>query len=81
MSGWFGKSWGAPVCDEDDHFATPVGAPCERCKKPIQADDQGIIMPLADVNRSVLLLAYHLQCYLDGIICPGCPRCRPEQFH
>lgn len=26
-------------------------------------------------------LAYHIQCYLDSIICPGCPRCQPKKFN
>jgi hypothetical protein len=81
MTAWFGKSWGAPACEEDEHVETPVGVACARCKKPIEADDQGVTMPLISLDRSVSILAYHLQCYLDGIICPGCPRCKPEKFN
>jgi hypothetical protein len=85
MTAWFGKSWGAPACDEDEHVATPVGAPCERCKKPIEAEDQGVMMPLVSLDEfdegSVSMIAYHLQCFLDGMFCPGCPRCKPEKFN
>ena len=84
MTAWFGKSWGAPACEEDEHVETPVGVACARCKKPIEADDQGVTMPLVEQKGNLFfsrMLAYHLQCHLDGIICPGCPRCQPERFN
>lgn len=81
MTAWFGSDWGAPACDPEEHVGTPVGEPCERCREPIKAGDRGVTMPLVALDgKSARMIAYHLQCHLDGIICPGCPRCQPEKF-
>lgn len=81
MTQWFGKSWGAPCCEEDEHVATPLWAKCSRCQEPIRDGDQGIVMPLVSMVGDAYtgtLIAYHLDCFLGGILPhgPECPRCR-----
>jgi hypothetical protein len=75
---WFGKSWGAPCCEEDQHVVTPIGEPCARCREPIRAGDQGLISPLAKLDGARDVIAHHLDCYLKGILPhgPECPHCR-----
>lgn len=70
MTQWFGESWGAPICRECPHVSTPVGQRCGSCNAPIEADDQGVLLPhlgaLNDVQYRAL--PYHLDCFLDGIL-------------
>ena len=82
MSGWFGKSWGAPACDPEEHFATPVGEACMRCGEPITESDQGIIMPVVNPDlTSARVRPWHLDCLLEEILShgPECPRCRGRE--
>ena len=58
--GWFGKSWGAPICVEDDHIDIPIGKPCYHCDEIIVDGDQGI----TDMQG----YSWHLECHLRGII-------------
>ncbi len=58
--GWFGKSWGAPVCIEDDHIETPVGESCRHCDEVFVDGDQGV--------REMSGQSMHLECHLRGII-------------
>lgn len=81
MNGWFGESWGAPVCEADAHRATPVGAFCFSCDEPVERDDQGFIQPQYGLDgpaaehdplRVLLvdghqLVAHHLECQLRNI--------------
>lgn len=78
MTQWFGKSWGAPCCAEDEHVATPVWERCSRCREPIMPDDQGMVMPLVAEFGSVERISTHLDCYLKQINPhgPDCPHCR-----
>ncbi len=81
MTAWFGKSWGAPICDPEDHVATPVGLACLDCGDPISENDQGITMPHISMAGDILVSvpsAYHLDCWLQHILPhgPECPRCR-----
>lgn len=46
MRGWFGQSWGAPICSPEMHRPTPAGEACAYCSEAIARDDQGIITPL-----------------------------------
>ena len=80
MSWWFGKSWGAPVCDPEDHAETPVGSKCWRCKECIAKDDQGVTMPLVGVE-GVTMIHAHLDCYLESILPhgPDCKHCRGKE--
>lgn len=77
MTQWFGKSWGAPCCEEDEHVATPVLSLCARCQEPILEGQQGVVMPLVDCGRATTI-AKHLDCFLRGILPhgPECPHCR-----
>ncbi len=43
MRGWFGLSWGAPVCDPADQVPVPVGEPCFWCGEAFVARDEGIM--------------------------------------
>lgn len=78
MVGWFGKSWGAPACEEEEHLPTPVGEPCARCVEPILVGHQGVIMGAYSEEKGPHAVAYHLDCYLRGLLPHGadCPRCR-----
>lgn len=76
---WFGKAWGAPVCDDvSEHTATPIGQPCVHCRKPIVATDQGITMPHVGGRGVVGLSVFHLDCFLMTITPhgPECPHCK-----
>ena len=64
--GWFGESWGAPVCEPERHRQTPVGAECTDCGEDIEARDQGLLIPYAGHPSS--LNAFHLTCFLSTIL-------------
>ena len=78
MNRWFGDSWGAPCCEEDEHVPTPVGESCARCREMNRMGDQGIVSPLVLVGGKLDVIAHHLDCYLKGILPhgPECPHCR-----
>lgn len=78
MTGWFGESWGAPVCDPEDHVRTPVGRACLWCGKPIEAGDQGLLTPCVNRAWPVTIEAEHLACLLKRVLPHGhdCPHCR-----
>lgn len=85
MTGWFGQSWGAPVCEAEDHVPTPVGKPCIDCLETIVLGDRGIVTPLLLAEGSITV-AQHLECFLKKILPhgPDCPHCRgkePEEHH
>lgn len=58
-SGWFGKSWGAPVCTPEDHRQTPEGEVCIYCGEPIEAHENGFIDMVGQPS--------HYACNLRGI--------------
>ncbi len=62
---WFGKSWGAPICDPEDHTATPLG-PCAKCEKPICENDQGLVVPHLE-ESGAFDRGWHLDCFLGSI--------------
>lgn len=62
--GWFGTSWGAPVCDPVRHLSTPVGEECLFCEKVITADDSGLTIPGVGAT---ILRSMHIECFLDTI--------------
>ncbi len=79
MTGWFGKSWGAPCCEDDEHFATPVRQPCMHCGEIILMGDQGMLMPVINPDeQSASILASHLDCFLKRVLphTRECPHCR-----
>lgn len=64
---WFGETWGAPICDDEDHMETPTGELCPVCEKPINSKDQGVELPYLDEDSDVDYLDYHLDCFLEHI--------------
>ncbi len=88
---WFGESWGAPVCDPDDHVEPPVGMPCARCDRAIIEDDQGVFLPLLTMKvepdvagvLEVEVQPWHLDCFLRsvGAVPPECPECHVPAQH
>jgi len=66
--GWFGASWGAPVCEPHRHKPTPVGQACVQCNLPILEQDSGMLLPYDDESA---LIAYHLWCFFDMMGFPG----------
>lgn len=81
MSKWFGRSWGAPVCDPREHVPTPVGRTCQRCIELILVDSQGVTMPLCSPDKPPRWLVWHLDCYLQTILPHDvtCPHCRGKE--
>ena len=85
--GWFGQSWGAPVCEQERHRPTPAGASCMYCEKAIESDDQGLLIPGSRLRggRIVYVVdATHLACFLEqigtsGVIGKYCRTC--HTFH
>lgn len=77
MTLWFGESWGAPICDPDNHTETPVGERCLECDTAIGEDDQGLLIPYFADGRATTR-GWHLDCWLDHVLPhgPGCPHCR-----
>lgn len=71
---WFGRSWGAPVCDPRDHVDTPVGEICyghahmHEGRELIDADDDGVLIPYYGEDAPLTnRIAYHLDCWLHEI--------------
>jgi hypothetical protein len=80
MSGWFGKSWGAAVCEPLDRHATPVGIKCQSCGIPIEPGDDGLTLMGVDGTGSLRSVVLHLECFAASLMpCPGCPHCQPER--
>src|SRR4030095_391974 len=77
MTQWFGKSWGAPICDPNDHVPTPAWTRCARCREHIVDGDQGVVSLLV-TETGWEPIAHHLDCFLKGILPhgPECPHCR-----
>lgn len=74
MIGWFGESWGAPVCDPELHVETPVGWQCighdhlHVDRSPlIEEGDQGVTLPLYVEPGRADRAAYHLDCWLHEV--------------
>lgn len=78
MTGWFGKSWGAPCCDPEDHVATPIGKSCLHCGELILAGHHGFTMPLVHLDGSATVEVSHYECFMRRILPHGreCPHCR-----
>lgn len=68
--GWFGPSWGAPVCGDSAHLPTPVGEECLHCCKVFVDGDQGLTVPHVAVE-GVTLRSIHIKCFHVGLINPG----------
>ena len=71
---WFGESWGAPVCDPEQHVETPVGMVCighdhlhSDRSAFIVAGDQGVTMPYVRRTAPLVWVAFHLECWLHEV--------------
>ena len=65
---WFGTDWGAPVCREGLHVATPVGELCGQCTQPIKADDQGLVLVFYDrLDEVGKDFPVHLDCLIENV--------------
>lgn len=64
---WFGASWGAPVCEEENHVDTPTGA-CLQCNLAINPADQGFLVAFLSPGSQISFVAYHRACFLRTII-------------
>lgn len=67
---WFGRHWGAPVNENTEHTATPLGVPCFLCKVPIKYGDQGVVLPYCSSGASALV-PEHLKCFLESVLGPN----------
>ena len=72
--GWFGESWGSPICALTSHRETPVGMVCLYCGVAIVEGDRGLILPYVgdlasapDENGEALVnvtaTAWHIECF------------------
>lgn len=64
---WFGRSWGAPICEAENYAETPVGEPCLRCREVILPGDSGMITLFMRADGSSLQ-PQHLACFMRGIV-------------
>lgn len=64
--GWFGESWGAPVCNETEHTDTPEG-PCTYCEEDFTETSQGILLPFSGGPDSPPELPYHHACLMQTL--------------
>jgi len=64
---WFGESWGAPVCEPEEHIETPVGEPCGYCDEPIAEGDIGFRMPFVSDPSGIGHMDAHHACLLRVI--------------
>lgn len=79
---WFGESWGAPMCEPDEHAPTPVGVLCFQCEEAVEEGDKGVLMRSGDeeiiarldpdgVMRKVegeVYVAAHIECHLRSVL-------------
>lgn len=82
MTAWFGESWGAPCCTEDEHISLPLGTMCAGCDELILQEQQGVALPLASLHpEQCRLLYYHLDCYLRRVLphTAECTHCRGRE--
>ena len=80
---WFGVTWGAPINDDCEHAATPVGEPCSKCPEPIGLHDRGVIIPAfiaperePGAPATGLVSAWshrpmHLRCFMEEVLGPS----------
>lgn len=45
--GWFGKHWGAPICNDWEHMELLEPVQCGYCGNMIQPGEDGLMMPIA----------------------------------
>lgn len=66
---WFGESWGAPVCREDNHDPIPVGHLCQACRLAIKEGDTGFLVYHLDYAKGYgEFMPWHQRCLIESII-------------
>lgn len=65
---WFGKPWGAPVCDPKARTATPVGELCAGCKSAIAKGARGLLVQHYEAGPFARLRPWHLDCWLRQLL-------------
>lgn len=68
---FFGEPWGAPICEDYEQGATPVGSQCAHCDQRIEKGDQGLVQPFAD-GDGVWPIPQHIECAMCSVAswCP-----------
>lgn len=70
---WFGESWGAPVCDDTPHVATPVGSSCICCGALVRDGDRGLSiarLPFPELGAETVAVIFdvvHLECWVKNL--------------
>jgi hypothetical protein len=60
---WFGRKGTGAAFTECEQAETPVGASCGYCREPIQAGDDGWLLPYLDIiDDHPTELAFHQAC-------------------
>lgn len=65
----FGEGWARQAFEALEAAATPVGAPCFHCLKPIEAHDLGVLMPFSGgtpEHPTETEVAMHRACLLES---------------
>ena len=70
---WFGAGWDDLSLIMGNHVATPVGERCLKCGRPIEADDQGLLIGMAaEVEAHIAPGPLHLSCLgPQPAVCPS----------
>ena len=64
---WFGKSWGAAICEPAEHIATPIGKQCAWCDEVFVGGEQGVRIPALGAAGDEGA-DHHLDCFLRSVI-------------
>ena len=66
---WFGRQWGASICEEENHIPIPVGETCGRCGELIEVYDRGMLVPTVKIGEDGSTdEPMHLECFMRPII-------------
>lgn len=61
---WFGKSWGAPVCNPADHVEVLPGTECGYCRLPVDGG-AGLVTPYLTAPGGPTEAVYHHNCFAE----------------
>lgn len=75
---YFGKSWGAPICEQIPEVPVPIGKVCVGCGNTIKEADSGLILPFSGIKDDDGLVqpflgddghsvSYHIDCFLKNV--------------
>lgn len=59
---WFGRTWGAPCCREEDHLTQVPPGTCHGCRMEVEDIDQGLAIP-----SQTQVSLFHQQCFLRNV--------------